>query len=91
MHAQALDAWLMDNDAERYCINEYTEISIICLQETWGHEDVDMSFYNLPNYSMVYENRRLSAHGGLLIYIRNDFSYTKLILENGITETSNVF
>ena len=72
-------------------INEYTEISIICLQETWGHEDVDMSFYNLPNYSMVYENRRLSAHGGLLIYIHNDFSYTKLNLENRITETSNVF
>ena len=72
-------------------INEYTEISIICLQETWGHEDVDMSFYNLPNYSMVHENRRLSAHGGLLIYIRNDFSYTKLNLENRITETSNVF
>ena len=72
-------------------INEYTDISIICLQETWGHEDVDMSFYNLPNYSMVYENRRLSAHGGLLIYIRNDFSYTKLNLDNRITETSNVF
>ena len=50
-----------------------------------------MSFYDLPNYSMVYENRRLSAHGGLLIYIRNDFSYTKLNLDNRITETSNVF
>ena len=34
--------------------------------------------------------RRLSAHGGLLIYIRNDFSYTKLNLDNRITETSNV-
>ena len=24
VHAPALDAWLMDNDAERYCIYNYT-------------------------------------------------------------------
>ena len=69
-------------------INEYTEISIICLPESWGHENVDMSFYNLPNYSMVYENRHLSAHSGLLIYISNDFSYTKLNLCSILTKGS---
>ena len=66
----------------------------VCLavtKDVKSHENIDMSFNNLPNYSMVYENRRLSAHGGFLIYIYNDFSYTKLNLENRITETSNVF
>ena len=91
LNYQSINAKIEKLKAFLAVINEYTEISIICLQETWGHENVDMSFYNLPNYSMVYENRRLSAHGGLLIYIHNDFSYTKLNLENRITETSNVF
>ena len=91
LHCQSINAKFEKLKAFIVVINEYTEISIICLQEIWGHENVDMSFYNLPNYSMVYENRRLSAHGGLLIYIHNHFSYIKLNLENRITKTSNVF
>ena len=91
LNCQSINAKFVKLKTFLAAINEYTEISIICLQETWGHEYVDISFYNLLNYLMVYENRRLSAHGGLLIYIRNDFSYTKLNLDNRITETSNVF
>ena len=65
-------------------INEYTEISIIYLEKTWGHENVVMYFDNLPNYSMVYENKRLSTHGGHFFLHQIEFG-------NAIAETSNFF
>ena len=60
LNCQSINAKFEKLKAFLAVINAYTEISIICLQETWGHENVDMSFYNLPNYLMVYEN---CAHG----------------------------
>ena len=52
-------------------------ISVIC-QESWGHEKMEMSYFSLPNYSMVFEKRRLSTHGGLILYVHDDFEYRSL-------------
>ena len=41
-------------------------ISVICIQESWGHGEMEMSYFSLSNYSMVVENRRLSTHSGLI-------------------------
>ena len=54
-------------------INNHIPISVICIQESWSHEGIDMSMLTLPNYKMV--NRRLSTHGGLITYVHEDFSY----------------
>ena len=35
-------------------INSDSPISVICIQETWGHEGIDMTAFSLPNYAMVY-------------------------------------
>ena len=53
-------------------------ISVITLQETWADNETDMNFFNLPNYAMVYDDSRLSKHGGLVTYIHNAFSYERL-------------
>ena len=45
------------------------------MQESWAHENVEMSQFLLPNYSLIFENRRLSTHGGLIMYIHDDFAY----------------
>ena len=34
-------------------------ISVICIQESWGHEKIEMSYFSLPNYSIVFGNRRV--------------------------------
>ena len=51
-------------------INDHIPISVICIQESWGHEGIDMSTFSLPNYKMVNQNRRLSTHGGLIVCSR---------------------
>ena len=63
-------------------VNKDHPISVICIQESWGHEEMEMSYFSLPNYSMVYKNRRLSTHGGLILYIHDDFAFKELNKEN---------
>ena len=65
------------------CIdNNSNPVSIITLQESWGSELSDMNYFNLPNYTLVYDDYRLSSHGGLMTYIHNSFDFRRLdILE----------
>ena len=65
------------------CIdNNSNPVSIITLQESWGSELSDMNYFNLPNYTLVYDDYRLSSHGGLITYIHNSFDFRRLdILE----------
>ena len=66
-------------------------ISVICIQESWAHEGIEMSQFFLPNYTMLFENRRLSTHGGLIMYIHDDFAYKELNKEIILSSTSNLF
>ena len=52
---------------------------------------MEMSYFSLPNYSMVFKNRRLSTHGGLILYIHDDFAYKELNNEIVISDKSNLF
>ena len=54
------------------CIdNNSNPVSIITLQESGGSELSDMKYFNLPNYTLVYDDYRHSSHGGLMTYIHN--------------------
>ena len=66
-------------------------LSIICIQETWSQDDIDMTVFNLPNYTMLCANRRISAHGGLIIYFHDDFAFKELNATLPITHTSMLF
>ena len=73
-------------------VNDQCTIFVICIQESWSHDGIDMSYFYLPNYTMANQNRRLSAHGGLILRI---FMMT-LPIESSIimipaTVTSNLF
>ena len=72
-------------------VNIECPISVICIQESWAHENVDMSQFLLPNYSLIFENRRLSTHGGLIMYVHDDFAYKDLNQEIIISGTSTLF
>ena len=66
-------------------------ISVICIQESWSHEEMEMSYFSLPNYSMVFESRRLSTHGGLILYVHDDFEYRSLSNELIMARESKLF
>ena len=53
-------------------------VSVITLQETWADNEIEMNYFNLPNYTMVYDDSRLSKHGGLITYIHDLFSFERL-------------
>ena len=72
-------------------VNKDHPISVICIQESWGHEEMEMSYFSPSNYSMVYKNRRLSTHGGLILYIHDDFAFKELNNEIAISHESNLF
>ena len=58
--------------------SDTSPISCIVLQETWCDSLVDMPFFSLPNYNMVSKPTRISAHGGLIIYIHDRFQYKQI-------------
>ena len=58
--------------------NNSMPVSVITLQETWADNETEMNFFNLPNYTMVYDDSRLSKHGGLVTYIHNTFTFERL-------------
>ena len=72
-------------------INDQSSISVICIQESWGHNKMDMNYLSILNYTMVNQNRRLSTHGGLITCIHNDFTYRELNNELPITLVSTLF
>ena len=76
--------------SEYWYVNNQNPISITCIQETWGHEDSHMDYFSLHNYTLVNANRRLTTHGGLIIYIHNDFKFKELNGKLPITHTSNM-
>ena len=58
-------------------VNTSHPISDICLQECWlGEKDTDsINLFNLSDYTMVHQTKRCCGHGGLIIYIHNQFKY----------------
>ena len=58
------------------CINnDLNPIHVITLQESWGTANVDMKPFDLPDYTMLYDDSRLSKHGGLLSYVHHLFAF----------------
>ena len=47
----------------------------ICLQETWLSGSQDLSPYAIPGYQLINCPRSCSIHSGLIIYLREEFSY----------------
>ena len=43
-------------------VKNQNPISIICIQEAWGHEGIQMNYFALPNYRLINANRWLTAH-----------------------------
>ena len=72
-------------------VNDQSPVSVICIQVSWAHNEMDMNYFSIPNYTMINQNRPLSTHGGLVTYIHNDFAYRELNNELPSTLTSILF
>ena len=60
----------------------------VCLQETWLSENDNYSLFNIDGYTLIKKDLEdsCSKHGGLLIYIKNDYPINNIeIISNKIT------
>ena len=54
----------------------------ICLQETWLRSDQDTSLFEIPGYNLIHKGKSYNEHGGLIIYLKEDFTYNYSKLSN---------
>ena len=72
-------------------VNTYNPISIICIQESWCQDEIDIKCFSLPNYTLINSYRQLTAHGGLIMYVHDDFAFNEINEKLPITHTSTLF
>ena len=46
-----------------------------CLQETWLSSDADVSLLHIPGYKLIHQGSRCTRHGGLVIYLHEQYTY----------------
>ena len=67
------------------------EISIICIQESWLSSECNVQLFELHSYQLVSKGKYCSNHGGLLIYVHNDFLWEPLDIRENTTGWENLF
>ena len=56
--------------------------SSICIQETWLRHDQDTSLFEIPGYNLIHKGKSCSENGGLIIYLKEEFTYNYRKLYN---------
>ena len=59
-------------------VNITNPISVICLQECWLKDNNNVSMFNLTDYNLVSQPRSCCGHGGLMVYVHNQFKCTPI-------------
>ena len=54
------------------------KLDILCLQESWLTESSDLSHLQIDGFNLISRGMSCSAHGGVAIYLNNDFGYNVL-------------
>ena len=64
------------------CNDTLGPVSVITKQETHFTHNTDLSFYELPEYTVVSDIARINSFGGVAIYVHYSFSFSRLHTEN---------
>ena len=54
------------------------EPDIICIQESWLHDQSDLSLIQLDDYNCISQGHRCTRHGGLITYVKKKYAYKKI-------------
>ena len=71
-----------------YLQQSHCKFDAILLQETWLRDNQDIDYFNLDNYSLISNYASCSSHGGLAIYLRNEFTYDRINIDFMNSNTS---
>ena len=65
-------------------VNSNNPLSVICLNECWLEATHNMSDFYLPGYSLFHTTEKCCGHGGLMIYVHDQFSAKPLKINEDI-------
>ena len=65
--------------------NQDIKFDVICIQESWLSATADTSLLQLDDYRLISQPWSCSSHGGLMIYIHNDY---KAVVTHSITNST---
>ena len=82
LNIQSLNAKMDQLRIFMNCLSEDCHIDAIILQETWIGNGTDLSLFQLPEYTLISKPCQITSHGGLAIYLRNEFQYEILQPDN---------
>ena len=82
INSQSTNAKFDEFEAFINRMNVTNPISAICLQECWLNENVDANMFRMTKYNLVHQAKQCCEHGGLIIYIHEQFKCTKTKLIN---------
>ena len=55
---------------------------ILCFQECWLDSGTDTNLFMLEDYNMISQEKKCCGHGGLITYVRKNYSYKKMSFQN---------
>ena len=59
---------------------KHATFQAICVQESWLSDESDLSAFHIDGFTMISQGKKCSAHGGLVIYLKNEFSFEQLLI-----------
>ena len=91
LNAQSINAKFDEFQIAIKAINKKHQISIICIQESWLSSECSTQLLELPEYQLISKGKYCSNHGGLLIYVHNDYLWAPIIIREQTTGWENLF
>ena len=72
-------------------INKKCHVSIVCIQESWLSSECCTKMFELPDYQLISKGKYCSNHGGLLIYVHNDYYCEPITITEDTIGWENLF
>ena len=91
LNAQSIRAKFDEFQIAMNEINKKHHVSIICIQESWLTSECCTTLFELPDYQLIAKGKYCSNHGGLLLYVHNDYSWEPITIKEDTTGWENLF
>ena len=65
-------------------LNENNPLTVICLNECWLESTQNMTDFHLQGYELLFTTEKSCGHGGLMIYVHNQFSAKPIDINENI-------
>ena len=66
-------------------------VDAICFQVTWLHTNDEVGTFHLPAYNIIHQGKLCCGHGGLVIYLSNQYTNTSHTLRSDLYKDSTIW